>query len=84
MTDITDKHTHIQNEREQEGANSPATLHACGANYPSQERAISPAAAARATLHQGGSILPAAGTTRTRNQRGALLCLCGESELDLT
>ena len=28
-------------------------LHACGANYPSQERAISPAA--RTTLHQGGS-----------------------------
>ena len=27
--------------------------HACGANYPSQERAISPAA--RTTLHQGGS-----------------------------
>jgi hypothetical protein len=31
------------------GANSPAALHACGANYPSQERAISPAA--RTTLH---------------------------------
>ena len=28
-------------------------VHACGANYPSQERAISPAA--RTTLHQGGS-----------------------------
>ena len=45
-------------EAEQEGANSPAALHACGANYyPSQERmqerAISPAA--RTTLHQGGS-----------------------------
>ena len=35
------------------GANSPAALHACGANYPSQERTISPAA--RTTLHQGGS-----------------------------
>jgi hypothetical protein len=34
-------------------------------NYPSQERAISPAA--RTTLHQGGSILPAAQTTRTRH-----------------
>jgi hypothetical protein len=28
-------------------------LHACGANYPSQKRAISPAA--RTTFHQGGS-----------------------------
>ena len=34
-------------------ANSLAALHACGANYPSQERAISPAA--RTTSHQGGS-----------------------------
>jgi hypothetical protein len=33
----------------------PAALHACGANYPSQERAISPQHAARTTLHQGGS-----------------------------
>ena len=38
-----------------EKANSalPAAPHACGANYPSQERAISPAA--RTTLHRGGS-----------------------------
>ena len=32
------------------GANSPAALHACGANYPSQERAIMPAA--RTTRYQ--------------------------------
>ena len=51
--------------RMRRGANSPAALHACGANYPSQEREISPAA--RTTLHQGGSILPAARTTRTRH-----------------
>ena len=58
----------MQNEKELDklmGANSSAALYACGANYPSQERAIS--SAARTTLHQGGSILPAAQTTRTRH-----------------
>ena len=43
-------------------------LHACGANYPSQERAISPAA--RTTFHLGGSISPAART----NYQGARQC----------
>ena len=48
---------------EREGANSPAALFACGANYPSQERAILPAARE----------VPAPGA-----QRGAILYLCGE------
>ena len=45
----------------------PVAFFACGANYPSQERAIMPAARTTLQLQQGGSILPAAQTTRTRH-----------------
>ena len=46
---------HMQNEKELIRLRRfmPAALHACGAKYPSQERAILPAA--RTALHQGGS-----------------------------
>ena len=60
MATLLIEHGAIVDARDEDGQ----TPFACGANYPSQERAILPAA--RTTLQQGGSILPAAQTTRTR------------------
>jgi hypothetical protein len=55
----------------------------CGADYPSHEREILPAA--RTAPHQGASILPAARTTRIQGLKGGyFVVVWGVESMNLT